>query len=741
MANQIQDFSAGLDELGLESPFAEALQSEDHFVTEFTLNELGESPFAEHFQEESSAWLESAGEDPGSQGEGFEPTLSEAEGFDPEYTENLNWVESQKEDGQRTQAGITAEDQFLSGSLQPQPAIFTRRLVVSKHPLIRAHRGSGPDLILRWNEIGGPGQVDVVLHFHGYSGQREAMRIERDKEAHSGLDFSDPKLGTAGRRQPTIGVLPRGNYFGGQWGTGYNFPELVRPGFVRKLVRDAIGRVSLETGYALTIGRLILTAHSGGGAPLAAVLSDADPDEVHIFDGTYGTGGAIAGWARRRIAREVAAPSGSPPALRILFRPGTQTQAQAKAIWQQVCSALHEHSASHLRGRFRVESTTVGHNDIPSRFGWRLLADAQSDPPDASPLPCPHRAVRETLEASPYWIDTANEHEQSIQEGVVIIPETQWEGYEGFSTDKDYYVAEESEDLAWLDLEANETSQDEWNEDEAFESSEEQGPVGEGFEPADEHAGFEIAAMEQLIDAENPGPGFIDRIKGIAAFVLGPTLRMGSVGPSVQTLQRCLTQLVHAVQIDGHFGVATQRAVRAFQFGAGLTVDGVCGPRTKSAIAVALGAKLGPQPVPSPTPGNTPALMLSDAIVRVAETEYRRWNDGRKLRETDADAVPVLQRYYREGVNIQVGAAELQDTNWQREHPWSAVFISYVMRTAGAGSAFRYSPAHQDYIAAGRRNRLVQPFLGLSGRRSGAAGWRSDLQRAWRQRRHLRQHR
>ena len=28
------------------------------------------------------------------------------------------------------------------------------------------------------------------------------------------------------------------------------------------------------------------------------------------------------------------------------------------------------------------------------------------------------------------------------------------------------------------------------------------------------------------------------------------------------------------------------------------------------------------------------------------------------------------------------------------------------MRTAGAGAAFRYSPAHQDYIAAARRNRL-----------------------------------
>lgn len=706
MANPIQDFTEGLDEFGLETPFAESPQAEREFVAELPLNEFGESPFAEDLQEGSSAGLETASEELGSQAEVFETPVGEAEGYEPEYTENVNWVESQTEDGQRTQAGITAEAEFLSGSLQPQPAIFTRRLVVSKHPLIRAHRGSSPDLILRWNEIGASGSVDVVLHFHGYSGRREAMRIDRDKEAHSGLDFSDPKLDTAGRRYPTIGVLPRGNYFGGRSGAGYNFPALMRPGAVRVLVRNAIERMSLEIGHTLTMGRLILTAHSGGGAPLAAVLGDANPDEVHIFDGTYGSGVAIAGWARRRIAREVAEPSGSPPALRILFRPGTQTQAQAKAIWQQVCSALHEHSASHLRGRFRVEATTVGHNDIPSRFGWRLLADAQSDLPDASPLPCPHRAVRETLEASPHSFDTAQTHEQITQDALEISPETQWEGYEDFATEEDYVVAEESEDLAWLDLEADETSQDEWNEDEAFELSEEQGPIGEGFEPADEHAGFEIAAMEQLIDAEIPGPGFVDRIKGITAFVLGPTLRMGSVGRGVQTLQRCLTQLGHAVQVDGHFGVATQRAVFAFQSGAGLTVDGVCGPRTKSAIAAALGAKPGPQPVPSLTQGTTPTLMLSDAIVRVAETEYRRWNDGRKLRETDTDAVPILQRYYREGVNIQVGAAELQDTNWQKEHPWSAVFISYVMRAAGAGSAFRYSPAHQDYIAAGRRNRL-----------------------------------
>ena len=35
---------------------------------------------------------------------------------------------------------------------------------------------------------------------------------------------------------------------------------------------------------------------------------------------------------------------------------------------------------------------------------------------------------------------------------------------------------------------------------------------------------------------------------------------------------------------------------------------------------------------------------------------------------------------------------------------WSAAFISYVMRTAGAGAAFPYTPLHADYINAGARN-------------------------------------
>jgi len=610
--------------------------------------------------------------------------------------------------GPRTKAAIAAA---LAGTVTPGPrpaqGTASGRLVVPTHPLIRAHRGTAPDLILRWNHIGGPGAVDVVLHFHGYSGQREAMRIDRHKEAHSGLDFADPKLGTAGRAQATIGILPRGNYFGGQSGAGYNFPALVRPGAVRQLVHDALQRVGRETGHELTPGRLVLTGHSGGGAPLAAVLADTDPDEVQIFDGTYGSGDAVAAWARRRVAREIDAPSPSPPAMRILYRPATQTQAQAKAIWQRVCDALHDPRAARLRRRFRVESTPVGHNEIPARFGWRLLADPEADLPDAAPLQCPHAAQREhsgageDLEASPHWIDPANEQEQSSQEAITLNSEPQWEGEEGFA-DQEYVFSEQEQGLAWLDVEAQELSP----EAQDFEPAQAEGFDGEGFEPANETAGFEMAAMEQLIDAELPGAGFVERVKSVAAFVLGPTLRRGSAGPAVETLQRCLAQLGHGVAVDGNFDAATERAVRAFQSGAGLKPDGVCGPRTKSAIAAAVGAKVAPQPGPAPGPAPAPSSSLCDEIVRVAEAEYRRWHAGRQLRETDSDAVPILQRYYREGVNQRVGAAELQDTAWQMAHPWSAVFVSYVMRTAGAGAAFRYSPAHQDYVAAARRNRI-----------------------------------
>jgi len=58
-----------------------------------------------------------------------------------------------------------------------------------------------------------------------------------------------------------------------------------------------------------------------------------------------------------------------------------------------------------------------------------------------------------------------------------------------------------------------------------------------------------------------------------------PTLRRGSKGPSVVTLQQRL-----GIDADGSFGPATERAVQTFQSAHGLNPDGVVGRQTWTAL-------------------------------------------------------------------------------------------------------------------------------------------------------------
>ena len=66
----------------------------------------------------------------------------------------------------------------------------------------------------------------------------------------------------------------------------------------------------------------------------------------------------------------------------------------------------------------------------------------------------------------------------------------------------------------------------------------------------------------------------------------GPTLRLGSAGSDVRRLQRVLVEikLLDFTRISGNFTAETERAVTAFQQGNGLTVDGIAGPQTWSAL-------------------------------------------------------------------------------------------------------------------------------------------------------------
>lgn len=93
-----------------------------------------------------------------------------------------------------------------------------------------------------------------------------------------------------------------------------------------------------------------------------------------------------------------------------------------------------------------------------------------------------------------------------------------------------------------------------------------------------------------------------------------PTLRNGSHGPDVKRLQRILVmiKLLGFERIDGAFGPTTETAVRSFQEGAGLGVDGIVGPLTWAAL---------------PTAPNTPQLRRGahGAAVTALQTGLREY--------------------------------------------------------------------------------------------------------------------
>jgi hypothetical protein len=248
------------------------------------------------------------------------------------------------------------------------------QLVIEHVAQLRSHAGTPPDMVLTWNAMELPGPMDIVVHLHGFSSHGRWMRLPTDMVPVSGLDFADPEHpSVVGRTSPALLVLPRGNYFGGRSGRGYDFPALHPPGALQALVDEAVARFAAQAGGRPAVGRLILTAHSGGGASLMRILRYANPSEVHTFDALYTDPTPLTGWAQHRMAQ-------GNGALRVLFRPGEGTAHNSLSV----AAALHR--AAMAAGvepgpRWRVESTRVPHMEIPRRFGWRLLADPAADLP------------------------------------------------------------------------------------------------------------------------------------------------------------------------------------------------------------------------------------------------------------------------------------------------------------------------------------------------------------------------
>jgi hypothetical protein len=180
----------------------------------------------------------------------------------------------------------------------------------------------------------------------------------------------------------------------------------------------------------------------------------------------------------------------------------------------------------------------------------------------------------------------------------------------------------------------------------------------------------------------------------------------------VAWVQKSLNKIMKAgLQVDGVSGPRTRAAVRTFQRSMRLKIDGIVGPQTEAALIKLVGPPPAARTVPAIPRRNgstSPAIQRLHAnMVRIANQEWNRWNAGGTKTETDPRMRPILQAYWLAGVGVRVTDSQLASGAWQSDHPWSAAFISWVIRQAGAGSIFRCSAAHAVYIAWAKQNRLA----------------------------------
>jgi hypothetical protein len=85
----------------------------------------------------------------------------------------------------------------------------------------------------------------------------------------------------------------------------------------------------------------------------------------------------------------------------------------------------------------------------------------------------------------------------------------------------------------------------------------------------------------------------------------------------------------------------------------------------------------------------------------IANKEWDRWGRG-SIKESDPKMQGVLKDYWLTGTG-----SERTESSWWSAVPWSAAFISYVMKKAGAGGDFKYSASHSEYTVAAKANRMV----------------------------------
>jgi hypothetical protein len=126
---------------------------------------------------------------------------------------------------------------------------------------------------------------------------------------------------------------------------------------------------------------------------------------------------------------------------------------------------------------------------------------------------------------------------------------------------------------------------------------------------------------------------------------------------------------------DGAYvGYVAARHVRA--------LTGFTGPVDPPAAAAPLAEPAPLQPQPA-------ASAFVERLIACCNEEWRRFEQGR-LKEADEPARTWIREYWQ-----ALGIAERDGAS---NYAWSAAFISFMMRKAGAEERFKYSAGHATYI-------------------------------------------
>jgi len=83
-------------------------------------------------------------------------------------------------------------------------------------------------------------------------------------------------------------------------------------------------------------------------------------------------------------------------------------------------------------------------------------------------------------------------------------------------------------------------------------------------------------------------------------------------------------------------------------------------------------------------------------LVKLANGELAKWKNKTEGNNT---TIQELRNYWKQGAKVTAS------DSYYINNAWSAAFISYLMRIAGAGDKFKYSARHSEYIQDAKQNR------------------------------------